>query len=65
MESKELNRDIVLDKEIETLLKNKNNKIEIYEKELAKVMKEKKNREVKIEELLVSKNEIKLNFENL
>jgi len=65
LESKELNRDIVLDKEIETLLKNKNNKIEIYEKELAKVMKEKKNREVKIEELLVSKNEIKLNFENL
>lgn len=65
MESKELNRDIVLDKEIETLLKNKNNKIEIYEKELAKVMKEKKNREVKIEELLVNKNEMKLNFENL
>lgn len=46
-------------------MKNKNQKIEIYEMELAKVMREKKNREIKIEELMIAKNELNINHEAL
>lgn len=65
LETKELNRDLVLDKDIENLISKKNQKIEIYEKELAKMMKENKGKENKYQDLLHEKKELAINYEEL
>ena len=47
----ELNRDVKLEKDVEILIDNKNKKIEMYENELNKIIKEKKKHELHIEEI--------------
>ena len=47
----ELNRDVKLEKDVEILIDNKNKKIEMYENELNKIIKEKKKYELHIEEI--------------
>lgn len=47
----EINRDVKLEKNVQLLINNKNKKIEMYEEELNKVIKEKKKNEIFIEEI--------------
>ena len=65
LETIELNRDIQLDKDVELLISNKNKKIEIYEKELATLMKQKKQKEIIAEEMNNDYDQMKVNYDEL
>ena len=65
METRELNREIEIEEDMKILLVNKNNKIESYEKELNKMIKNKKETEIRLNDFMIVIEDTENNFNDL
>lgn len=65
METKELNREIEIDEDMKILMTNKNKKIEIYEKELNRMIKNKKETEIRLNDFMIVIEDTENNFNDL